>query len=48
MSTAQIILWVLATIAFGLAAWRPIFRATVHLGWVGATLVGLAVLVGTF
>lgn len=46
MTTLQIILWVLATVAFGLAAWRPVFRATVHLGWVGAFLVGLAALAG--
>jgi hypothetical protein len=45
MTTLQIILWVLAGIAFFLAGVGVVFRKT-SIGWIGAFLIVVAVLIG--
>jgi len=44
MSTVDLILWVVAMICFGLAAFKV--TAPVHLGWLGAAFVALAMILG--
>lgn len=45
MSTLDLILWILATLCFGIASFGAGRAPTwPHFGWLGAMLVGLAVI----